>query len=105
VGDLGEMGPVNVVYRTSYGSNPHKLVQWGGDTGLAEHDDQGEAGESEGVENKKDPLPYDSNRDGVPDDVVAEGPVEPDDDFVLDFGDDYDDRAWKVYWNEDPADG
>ena len=40
VGDMGSIGPKTVVYRNNW--NPisaHRLVQWGGDTGLAEHDD------------------------------------------------------------------
>ena len=89
VGDLGSNGPSNVVYRNNW--NPitaHKLVQWGGETGLAEHDE-----ESAPIE--KAELPTDLNHDGVPDipSTVA-------DDYVLDLGDDFDGDSWNVYWNQ-----
>ena len=89
VGDLGSNGPTNVVYRNNW--NPitaHKLVQWGGETGLAEHDE-----ESAPIE--KAELPVDLNHDGVPDipSTVA-------DDYELDLGDDFDGDSWNVYWNQ-----
>ena len=108
VGDLGEKGPKNVVYRTSY-HNPlhsHQLVQWGGpDGGLQEHDDaelkkEGLYEEDEKEDylpTKSDDLPYDKNRDGVPDAVRPEQ-VAPE--FNLDFGQDFDSGAWNVYWNQ-----
>ena len=104
LGDLGSKGPVNVVYRNNW--NPitaHKLVQWGGETGLAEHDDlkdepfdtKDEQGSwnvhftSEGYE--------DRDGDGVPD---QEQPVEdPGEDILVDFGDGFDSGAWNVYFN------
>ena len=106
VGDLGEKGPKNVVYRTSYGlSNPHQLVQWGGpDGGLTEHDDANlkkeglyDEDEKEDYVPTKSELPYDKNRDGVPDAVRPEQ-VAPE--FNLDFGQDFDSGAWDVYWNQ-----
>ena len=89
--------------RTSY-HNPlhsHQLIQWGGpDGGLKEHDDV----ELEKVYlliHKKRELPYDTTGDGVP------NVVEPDEkldesagEFNLDFGNDFDSGAWKVYWNQ-----
>lgn len=96
VGDLGSKGPKNVVYRNNW--NPftaHKLVQWGGETGLTEHTDAPEAG----APVKKTELPVDYNHDGVPDpprstdDAVG-------DDYQLDFGDDFSSDTWNVYWNK-----
>ena len=107
VGDLGSKGPVNAVYRNNW--NPitaHKLVQWGGETGLEEHDDpkedlketdattKEEAGwnvhfTSEGFE--------DRDRDGIPDKQEDMEPVG--DDIFLDFGDNFDSGAWNVYFN------
>lgn len=89
VGNLGSRGPKNVVYRTNW--NPitaHKLEQWGGTTGLKEHDlpDPPE---------KKAELPIDYNHDGVPDAPVAVG-----DDYILDFGDDFDGDAWSEYFEQ-----
>ena len=102
VGDIGSKGPKNVVYRTSY-HNPlhsHKLTQWGGpDGGLEAHDDA--ELEKEHLFHKKGELPYDRTGDGVPNDPEPD-PVatEPAQDFVLDFGNEFDSGAWKVYWNE-----
>jgi len=101
VGSLGEMGPKNVVYRTSY-HNPlhsHQLTQWGGvDGGLAEHDDQNlEKEDLFHQEDKKTELPYDTTGDGVPNSTEAD---HLDQDFSLDFGNDFDSGAWTVYWNE-----
>ena len=107
VGDLGEKGPKNVVYRTSY-HNPlhsHQLIQWGGpDGGLQEHDDaeltqEGLLDDEKEayLPSKSDDLPYDKNRDGVPDAVRPEQ-VAPE--FNLDFGQDFDSGAWDVYWNQ-----
>ena len=98
VGDLGSKGPKNVVYRTSY-RNPlhsHQLIQWGGpDGGLKEHDDA--QLEKEHLYQKRDPLPYDSIGDGIPDAVEPPAPVVPE--FTLDFGDGFDGGAWEVHWN------
>ena len=100
VGSLGEAGPKNVVYRTSY-KNPlhsHQLVQWGGpDGGLEEHDD---AALEKGHLNTKE-LPFDTNRDGVPDsnDVAPESSGAADE-FLLDFGTGFDTSSWNVYWNQ-----
>ena len=97
VGGLGDKGPVNVVYRSSY-SNPfgaHNLVDWGGSSALAEHDELG----SETI--KKPELPYDSTGDGIPN-ASAQDAVEPEqaaDEFTLDFGTGFDSGAWDVYWN------
>jgi len=100
VGDLGEKGPDNVVYRTSY-HNPlhsHQLTQWGGpDGGLAEHDEAQLEKEHLVQEKKKAELPYDQDGDGIPDSPKSD-PVA--DEFNLDFGNDFDGGAWKVYWNE-----
>ena len=72
VGDLGEKGPKNVVYRTSY-HNPlhsHQLTQWGGpDGGLTEHDDV-DLEKEHLLIHKKGELPYDTTGDGVPNDPV-----------------------------------
>ena len=101
VGDIGSKGPTNAVYRTSY-HNPlhsHQLVQWGGvDGGLQEHDDAQ-------LENehliRKTELPYDTTGDGVPN-TPEPDPVgaQSADDFVLDFGNEFDSGAWNVYWNQ-----
>jgi hypothetical protein len=99
VGDIGEMGPKNVVYRTSY-HNPlhsHQLTQWGGpDGGLEEHDDMELEKEHLFEKGESAELPYDHNRDGVPDAPAADPVGE---DFNLDFGNDFDGGAWQVYWN------
>ena len=103
VGGLGSKGPKNVVYRGSY-RNPlhsHQLTQWGGsEGGLLQHDDA-QLEQEHLVPSKKAELPYDSTGDGVPNDP---GPtVEPEavgDEFTLDFGNDFDSGAWKVYWIE-----
>ena len=98
VGGIGSKGPKNVVYRTSY-HNPlesHKLTQWGGpDGGLEEHDDA--QLEKEHLIHKKAELPYDTTGDGVPNDPE---PAPVADEFSLDFGNDFDSGAWKVYWNQ-----
>jgi hypothetical protein len=97
VGGLGEKGPVNVVYRSSY-SNPlgsHNLVDWGG-SGLTTHD---ELPENEGEDTlKRAELPYDSTGDGIPNATASD--VEKADDFLMDFGTEFPDSgAWDVYWN------
>ena len=98
IGDIGEKGPSNVVYRTSYKDplHSHNLVKWGGsDGGLETHDAHEKKPHLE-----KGELPYDTTGDGVPNDP------EPDredgvlaDEFTLDFGHSFDSGAWKVYWN------
>jgi hypothetical protein len=104
VGDLGQKGPKNVVYRTSY-HNPlhsHQLTQWGGpDGGLQEHDDA-ELEKEHLLHHKEEAeLPYDTTGDGVPN---APEPAQQSetvgDEFSLDFGNDFDSGAWKVYWNQ-----
>ena len=101
VGDIGTKGPKNVVYRTSY-RNPlhsHQLIQWGGPDGgesLTEHDDA--QLEKEHLIHKQAELPYDRDGDGVPDLPTKPDPV--DQDFTLDFGQDFDSGAWQVYWND-----
>ena len=104
VGGLGSRGPKNVVYRSSY-HNPlqsHKLTQWGGiDGGLDEHDDVALEEEHLLSHKEKAELPYDRTGDGVPNDPRPA--VEPEavaDEVTLDFGDDFDSGAWKVYWNQ-----
>ena len=103
VGGLGSKGPKNVVYRNNFGAigNPlssHYLTQWGGDEALNSHD------EDAAQTKQKDPLPYDRTGDGVPN--LPEPAGEPtesvanDDEFLLDFGDDYDGSSWNVYWNK-----
>jgi hypothetical protein len=88
VGGIGEKGPKNVVYRTSY--NPHNLVNWGGAT--LEHD------EMPAQHHKEEELPYDTTGDGLPNDPVDDRqPVVSGDDVFLDFGDDYTDD-WKVHF-------
>jgi hypothetical protein len=107
VGNLGEIGPTNVVYRTSY-LNPlhsHQLSQWGGESGLTEHDDALLQTEhllhQERGEAHKNELPYDQNRDGVPDDPRhGDAHVETADDFLFDFGEEHDSKGWEVYWNQ-----
>ena len=98
VGGIGSKGPKNVVYRTSY-HNPiesHKLTQWGGpDGGLEEHDEV--QLEKEHLTHKRAELPYDTTGDGVPN---APEPAPVADEFSLDFGNDFDSGAWKVYWNQ-----
>jgi len=102
VGGIGSKGPKNAVYRTSY-HNPlhsHQLTQWGGpDGGLEQHDDV--QLEKEHLLHKKAELPYDRNHDGVPDapgDAETDAP--PTDEFVMDFGNEFNSGAWNVYWNE-----
>ena len=105
VGGLGSKGPSNAVYRSNYKMNPldsHKLVQWGG-TNLREHD------EDDAPLVKKDELPYDRTGDGVPNLPEPAGqPAEPvvnADEFVLDFGDNYDGSSWNEYWDDRGGDG
>ena len=87
VGGIGEKGPKNVVYRTSY--NPHNLVNWGGAT--LEHDEMP-------AQHHKEELPYDTTGEGLPNDPVDDRqPVVSGDDVFLDFGDDYTDN-WKVHF-------
>ena len=98
VGNIGDIGPKNVVYRTSY-KNPlhsHQLIQWGGETGLREHDDG--LLEKENLYHQKDAeLPYDQNHDGVPDDPrVSEDVLPQADEFLLDFGTNYDEQGWNA---------
>ena len=96
VGDMGSIGPKNVVYRNNW--NPisaHKLVQWGGDTGLAEHDDARLATDAP---IKKAELPVDYNRDGIPDPPRSSAGVVGDD-YDLDLGDDFNADSWNVYWD------
>ena len=102
VGGIGSKGPKNAVYRTSY-HNPlhsHQLTQWGGpDGGLEQHADV--QLEKEHLLHKKAELPYDRNHDGVPDAPGDDETIaETADEFVLDFGNDFDSGAWNVYWNE-----
>ena len=97
VGGIGSIGPKNVVYRNNWNFvTSHRLVQWGGDTGLAEHDD---AAESEAPYIKKAELPADYNRDGVPDPPRSSAGAASDD-YQLDLGDDFDAGSWNVYWNQ-----
>ena len=95
VGGIGDMGPKNVVYRTSFGSPlaAHRLVSWGGADGLAEHD------EELGNYSSKDDLPIDTNRDGIPD-FVPDNLGANDDTFDLDFGTSFNNEAWNVYWTQ-----
>ena len=96
VGDMGSIGPKNVVYRNNW--NPisaHRLVQWGGDTGLAEHDDATLATDAP---IKKAELPVDYNRDGIPDPPRSSAGVVGDD-YDLDLGDDFNADSWNVYWD------
>ena len=109
VGDLGSRGPKNAVYRNNW--NPitaHKLVQWGGATGLQEHDDgTQEASQNDVVDIKQEEHLRDYDHDGVPDDSLAEpddggdGGTAVADDYLLDFGDEFDTSGWFGYWNED----
>ena len=108
VGGIGSIGPKNVVYRNNWNFvTSHKLVQWGGDTGLAEHDDAAESdlGESsarsQGLQApiKKADLPVDYNKDGVPDPPRSSAATASDD-YQLDLGDDFDAGTWNVYWNQ-----
>jgi hypothetical protein len=107
VGGIGEKGPKNVVYRTSY--NPHNLVNWGGAT--LEHDEmpaqqhKDARREVPSLVRSQEELPYDTTGDGVPNDPVDDQQlVVPDDDVLLDFGDDYTDD-WKVHFGTGPWDG
>ena len=96
VGDMGSIGPKNVVYRNNW--NPisaHKLVQWGGDTGLAEHDDARLATDAP---IKKAELPVDYNNDGIPDSPRSAGEGVGDD-YQLDLGDDFNEQSWNTYWS------
>ena len=95
VGGIGDMGPKNVVYRTSFGSPlaAHRLVSWGGADGLAEHD------EELGNYSSKDDLPIDTNRDGIPD-FVPDNLGANDDTFDLDFGTSFNNEVWNVYWTQ-----
>ena len=100
LGDLGSRGPTNVVYRNNW--NPltaHKLVQWGGEPGLQQHDG---AAEKDPVDIKTEDAFQDRDHDGVPDATVEEGAdvgaVAVGDDFVLDLGDDFDSGSWNSYW-------
>ena len=102
VGDLGSKGPSNVVYRNNW--NPftaHKLVQWGGETGLADHDvkDDGETPSLQPQVTKGE-LPVDYNHDGVPDPPRSSADDVGDDggNYVMDFGDDFDGDAWSEYF-------
>ena len=95
VGDLGSKGPTNVVYRNNW--NPitaHKLVQWGGESGLAEHDASAHK-EKPAVEIKTEENIKDYDHDGVPDDIL---PVDLGDDYTLDLGDAFNADSWKSYW-------
>ena len=95
VGDLGSKGPTNVVYRNNW--NPitaHKLVQWGGESGLAEHDASAQK-EKPAVEIKTEENIKDYDHDGVPDDIL---PVDLGDDYTLDLGDAFNADSWKSYW-------
>ena len=89
VGGIGSKGPSNAVYRSSYKEpwQSHQLLGWGGAT-WKEHDQNAS-------HIKKAELPYDRDGDGVPD-VTPAAPVvdEPIEDILLDFGDNYNDRAW-----------
>ena len=106
IGDIGEMGPTNVVYRTSY-KNPlkaHQLEQWGGaNGGLLEHDDAQLENEHL-LTHKRTELPYDTTGDGIPNspEVGEAGEVgdEMAQEFTLDFGNEFDGGAWNVYWNQ-----
>ena len=94
IGDLGSKGPSNVVYRNNW--NPltaHKLVQWGGEAGLEEHDEPLVT-----TPISKEELPIDYNHDGVPDPPrsFADGVG---DNFVMDFGDEFNTDSWNVYWS------
>lgn len=98
VGQLGKMGPSNVVYRSGFKElgpmGTHKLMQWGGATGMHEHDSKPQETLS-----KRPQLPYDTIGDGVPNDPEpAQLGVAQDDGFVLDFGDNYSD-AWQIKWD------
>ena len=97
VGDLGEKGPSNVVYRTSY-TNPfksHNLMKWGNTDGLAKHDQHDDDEKEPVIHKKRAELPYDRDGDGVPD---APEPKRMDPEFTLDFGNEFDSGAWNVYW-------
>jgi len=96
IGDLGEKGPKNVVYRREW--NPlhvHSLVQWGGTSGTMHQHDEGAGGkEEEHQSSNKAELPQDLDHDGVPD-----VPVDLGHDYKLDFGESFDNAGWNVYWN------
>ena len=96
IGDLGEKGPKNVVYRREW--NPlhvHSLVQWGGTSGTMHQHDEGAGGkEEEHQSSNKAELPQDLDHDGVPD-----VPVDLGHDYKLDFGESFDNAGWSVYWN------
>ena len=81
-GDLGSRGPQNVVYRNNW--NPltaHSLTQWGGKPGWSWED-----AIKDEPEIKKEEDVRDDSR------IVA------DDDYVLDFGDSFDQGGWNVHF-------
>ena len=90
VGGLGGMGPKNAVYRSGFKElgpfGTHKLMQWGGATGLHEHDAKPLAEPL-----KEEEVNQHAAVDSGPADVGVES------DFVVDFGDNYNDQAWQVY--------
>ena len=46
---------------------------------------------------KEEELPYDTNHDGIPDTTgVPEDTVPQTDDFLLDFGTNYDEQGWNA---------
>ena len=94
VGSLGSMGPKNAVYRSGFKElgpfGTHKLMQWGGATGLHEHDAKPLAEPLKEEEKVNQDVAVDSG----PADVGVGS------DFVVDFGDNYNDQAWQVYWNQ-----
>ena len=97
VGNIGSKGPTNVVYRNNW--NPvtaHALVQWGGEAGLAEHDAAVEA-ETAALPLSKGELPVDYNHDGVPDPPQSTADAVGDD-YVVDFGEQFNADSWNVYW-------
>ena len=98
IGDLGEKGPKNVVYRNNW--NPltaHSLSQWGGQAGWSWQDAQ--THEKVEEQQQKDELPRDTNGDGIPDAIVG---VARDvaKDYLMDFGDSFDSKGWDVYFNK-----
>ncbi|MAD44257.1 MAG: hypothetical protein CMH98_04555 [Oceanospirillaceae bacterium] len=98
VGGLGSRGPRNVVYRGTYHFNPlsaHKLEQWGGAEGLAEHDEPPLRPDLV-HHTVKGELPVDTNRDGVPDSLHGMA-VGAHDDFELDLGQGFDPQSWQQY--------
>ena len=92
VGGIGSIGPQNVVYRNNW--NPltaHSLTQWGGKGSWSWETD---AGEDAAPKIKQEEEIVDADNDGVPDDAMVVG-----DDYQLDFGDDFNSGAWRVYFN------